>query len=167
MNNINFEVVLQNGHTYEVKLNDCNQHWVVWLSGDEDSDYRVTKNGKLLAETRLFWIICGQDTLGFWHYGAVQKEEDKFHEAGYMWSSRSSVMNAYMEHHICDVYLNRCSAAISLEDLRLICKAASKVAEELDFAIDVERDDNGEVTYYIVSANYEEHDIHELLGKEE
>jgi len=164
MKDVVFDVVLENGHVYHGKLVDYNQHWNVWLTGQMDESYKLLESGTVLDEDDYYQLWCGQDTLGFWHYGARQLEDNIEHAAGYMWSSRASIMNKYLPSHIADIVVNQMATAVSLEDLKRILKAAAVV--QPDLAIDVEQW-HGETNYHIVSLLNEEHDVHEVLKEDE
>lgn len=164
MNNIKFDVVLGNGKKYIGKLVDYNQHWNIWLTGELDENYKLLESGVILDQNDYHQIIAGEDKLGFWHYGIKQLEDDVEHAAGYIWSSRPSVMNMYLSNHIVDAVINQMVVAISLEDLKRILKTASKV--QRDLAIDVERWDE-ETCYHIVSLLNEGHDVHSILKEDE
>lgn len=146
-----------NNHTFNVTLEDFNQQYNVYLTGDENM---VVPKPKPIDELEDGYFVYCEDNLGFSHYGFVSKCRSYDRPAGYTWSSRASVLNTMLPYHITEVAYNRESANIRVHDLFEIVNTGRKKGYSL--AVDLDNSD-GEFQYSIVDPTNPEHDIHRII----
>ena len=146
-----------NNRTFTVTLEDFNQQYNVYLTGDENM---VVPKPKPIDELENGYFVYCEDNLGFSHYGFVSKCRSYDRPAGYTWSSRASVLNTMLPYHITEVVYNRESANIRVHDLFEIVDVGRKKGYSL--AVDLD-DSDGEFQYSIVDPTNPDHEIHRII----
>lgn len=150
-------MIILNDHIFNVRLEDYNQCYNVYLEGDEDID---VPQPEIIKENPTGYYMLCKDNLGFTHFGFVAKYRSYDRPAGYMWSSRASVFNEFLPCHITEAYYNRQTVSISIEDLKDIVDFGRYLGYSL--AVDLD-DSNGEFQYSVVDPTNPEHDIHRII----
>lgn len=80
---------------------------------------------------------------GVFHIGAKQLKDDWDHKAGYVWSSRCSVMNQLFGTRLVEVNINSCAYAM---DVDMLVELIERDLEE-KFELQEVCDHGGEVSY--------------------
>lgn len=97
----------------------------VKLEGDENLVWQTTDVcSKVIDDGRLF--VRGSNLEGFYTYGCEQLTDNWEHKAGYIWSSRASVMNAAFDLQLIDcVYFKKGSYT------PISCAVSARVLQKL------------------------------------
>lgn len=123
-------------------------HLVTEVDPDTKLLKRVTRD-KVIHSTVDDEYVCFVESTsepGVYSYGAKQLQDGFFHSAGYVWSSRCSVMNKLFDIRITEVVINGCSYGM---DVDVLCELMNKQYPKYTFYVDSTTDKSGEVRYFI------------------